>query len=113
MDRIATYKKLVSKLIHDLAKTKQGMESTVQTLVIEDEPKGHYLLYNDGWCGTTRIYGCFLHIDVKDSGKVWLQRDGTDLEIALQLMDRGIPKQDIVLGFRPPIVRPETGFVVA
>ena len=33
-------------------------------------------------------------------GKVWIQHDGTDLKIALLLAEKGIPKKDIVIGFR-------------
>lgn len=44
---------------------------------------------------------------------MWLQHDGTDLEVALLMTDRGIPEEDIVLGFQPPMVRSDTGFAVA
>jgi XisI protein len=44
--------------------------------------------------------------NIKPSGKVWLQHDGTSLRIAEELHERGIPKSDIVIGFQPPYVRP-------
>ena len=51
------------------------------------------------------FYATFIHIDVRPNGRVWLQHDGTDLRIANQLIERGIPKNDIVIGFQPPYVR--------
>ncbi|MCP4540432.1 MAG: XisI protein, partial [Chloroflexi bacterium] len=38
--------------------------------------------------------------------------DGTSPGVALELAEAGIPREDIVLGFRPPYVRPRTGFGV-
>lgn len=47
----------------------------------------------------------FVHIDVTKEGKVWIQHDGTDLRITDQLAERGIPKKQIVIGFKPPQAR--------
>ncbi|WP_264197053.1 element excision factor XisI family protein [Microseira wollei] len=41
-----------------------------------------------------------------------LARDGTQSGIAQQLVDAGVPKSDIVLGYRSPFVRQFTGFAV-
>jgi XisI protein len=45
--------------------------------------------------------------------EVWIQRDGTEAGIALDLENAGIPKEHIVLGFKPPEVRSLTGYGVA
>ena len=42
--------------------------------------------------------------------KVWIQYDGTEDGIADELIEAGIPQDKIVLGFRPPEIRPYTGF---
>jgi hypothetical protein len=44
--------------------------------------------------------------------KCWIQRDGTESGIAHDLEAAGIPKDRIVLAFRPPAVRPHTGYAV-
>jgi hypothetical protein len=64
-----------------------------------------------GWQGNRRVHGCVIHIDLKGD-KVWLQHDSTDAEIAMELVERGIPQEDIVLGFHPERWRPYTGFAV-
>lgn len=66
---------------------------------------GHYLLFAVGWSGGHWTYSSFVHIDVREGGKVWLQHDGTDLKIAEELIRRGISQSDIVLGFQPPHAR--------
>lgn len=45
---------------------------------------------------STRIYDCAVHLDIAD-GKIWVQHDGTEDAIAVQLVEKGVPTQDIVL----------------
>lgn len=52
-----------------------------------------------------------LHLDIIDS-KIWIQQDGTEVGIANELVNFGVPKQDIVLAFDPPLVRQFTDFAV-
>lgn len=35
-------------------------------------------------------------------GKIWVQQDGTEVGIANELVELGVPKKDIVSGFNPP-----------
>ncbi|NJN90828.1 MAG: XisI protein [Leptolyngbyaceae cyanobacterium SL_5_14] len=67
---------------------------------------------NVGWDGDRRVHGCVLHLDIKD-GKIWIQHNTTELQIAQELAALGIPKQDIVLGFQAPYLRQFTEFGVA
>ena len=57
-------------------------------------------------------HGCLLHVDIID-GKIWIQRDGTEIGIATQLVEAGVPKNQIVLGFKSPERRKDTDFAVA
>jgi hypothetical protein len=45
--------------------------------------------------------------------QVLLERDGTESGIAYELEAAGIPKDRIVLAFRAPEMRPQTGYAVA
>jgi XisI protein len=69
-------------------------------------------LVSVGWSKEGRVHGCLIHVSIQD-GKVWVQRDGTQEGIANELVRSGIPKEDIVLGFHEPEIRPHTGFAVA
>lgn len=44
----------------------------IETQLVFDTKHHHYQLVNVGWKNQRRVYGCFLHIDIKD-GKVWLR----------------------------------------
>jgi len=79
---------------------------------LRDRTRDNYLLLYVGWNGEERIHGCPIHINIKD-GKIWIQQDFTEEGLANQLVELGVPKTDIVLGFRAPYVRELTGFAVA
>lgn len=80
---------------------------------IIDEERGHFMLFMNTWQGSHRTYGCYLHIDISETGKVWLQYDGTDMEIGQILLDKGVEKQDLVLGWIAPYRRADTEFAVS
>ena len=80
--------------------------------MIADESSIITKLMYAGWQNGYRIHGPVIHIDIQD-GKVWIQRDGTEDGIALELVDAGIPKDKIVLAFKSPESRKLTGFAVA
>jgi hypothetical protein len=105
MDKITNYKDIIRTLSQYIASISPS-DANVETQLIMDDERGHYLLYSVGWENNDyREYAPFVHIDIKSDGKVWIQHDGTDLKIALMLVDKGIPKSDIVLGFRSPFRR--------
>ena len=70
-----------------------------------------YQLIYVGWHNRRRIYGSVMHLDIKDS-KIWIQWNGTEDDIAAELVEMGVPKQDIVLGFHTPHMRQFTDFAV-
>ncbi len=105
-------KQIIRQLIERLAKV-DATEPTDATIKVADDSGGHYLLFNNTWKDGRRYYGCFLHIDVNPDGKIWIQHDGTDQNVSELLMEAGILKEEIVLGFQPPSVREVLGFAAA
>lgn len=104
MDNLIKNKKIVKEVIEEIA-SMIPLRKGVESQVILDEERGHYLLHEVGWQNDNWQYASIVHVDVKPDGKVWLQHDGTDLKIALMLVERGIPKSSIVLGFHAPSER--------
>ena len=105
MENVIKYKQIIQELVQYIASIVPS-DNNVETQLIMDDVRGHYLLYSVGWENEDyRECSSFVHIDLKPDGKVWIQHDGTDLKIALLLAEKGIPKSDIVLGFRPPYRR--------
>ena len=64
-----------------------------------------------GWLRDKTIYGCVIHLDIKNE-KIWLQYNGTEIDIAEELVELGVPKTDIVLGFQPPYRSQYTDYAI-
>ncbi|MEL7071670.1 MAG: XisI protein [Cyanobacteria bacterium J06581_3] len=111
MDKIARYRKAIQALLeqNSLFKTK---EKNVENQLFFDTTRDHYQLMSVGWDELDRIYHTILHFDIKD-GKIWLQQNTTDIDVGQELVNMGIPKEDIVLGLHPAYKRPYTGYGVA
>lgn len=45
-----------------------------------------------------------------DTYKIWVQQNMTEMRVGQKLMDRGVAKEDIVLGFQAPEMRKYTDF---
>ncbi|NET58412.1 MAG: XisI protein [Symploca sp. SIO2E6] len=84
----------------------------VDNQTVFDSETDQYIIISYGWGKNRRIHGCLIHINIIEE-KVWVQRDGTEDGIANELVDAGIPQEEIVLGFHEPGVRKYTGFAVA
>jgi XisI protein len=111
MERIEHYRQCIRKLLIERAGLYKN-NSDIECQLVFDTEHDHYQLLDVGWEELKRIYSCFIHIDIKD-GKIWIQRNMTELDIAEELVEMGVPKQDIVLGLHPPYKRPYTGYGVA
>ena len=107
MDKITQYKKIVRTLVEEVVALSPEEEDGVENQLITDDEHGHYLYFGVGWenKGKDWFYATFIHIDVKATGQVWLQHDGTDLKIGETLLERGVLRQDLVIGFHSPYVR--------
>jgi hypothetical protein len=84
----------------------------IQTEGVFDRQRDRYLLVNTGWEQGRRVHGCLVHVDLID-GKFWIQRDGTEHGIAKELVAAGVPKEHIVLAFKPPEIRRHTDYAFA
>jgi hypothetical protein len=113
MNKLMHYKSIVKSIVREVSYLPDESSNNMRIQNISDDTNGQYLLYNNTWQKERRQYGCFLHLEVSENGRIWIHHDGTDLIIAQKLLDNGVPHEDIVLGFRSPIVRPDTGFAVA
>jgi hypothetical protein len=109
MDTHTQYRQIIQQLLSERAQ--QVWDKRIQAQTIFDPIHDHYQLVYVGWRGSKRLYGVILHADIID-GKIWIQQDGTEQGLANQLVERGIPKQQIVLAFDPPNLRQYTDFAI-
>lgn len=112
MDKIKKYKQIAHQLISETAEI-PATDPQTEALLLVDSANGHYMLMSDGWEEAERHYGPVVHIQIKKDGKVWLRYDGTDLEIGLALLQKGVLASDLVLAFHSPRMRVYTGYATA
>ncbi len=110
MDKVEQYREYIQRLLTEYSHYKSISEE-VEAQVVFDREHDHYQLVHVGWRNIRRVYGCVLHLDIKDD-KIWVQHDGTEIGIVSDLEALGVPKQDIVLGFHAPYKRKYTDYAV-
>lgn len=111
MARLNEYRQKVQDLLTQLSEYGSANDG-VESQLIFDTDRDHYQLAHVGWRNDHRIYGCVVHIDIKDE-KIWVQHNGTEFDVANQLSEMGIPKKNIVNGFHSSYMRQFTGFAVS
>lgn len=111
MDTVERYRDIIESILIQYTKIPYS-HGDFRSEAVFDRTRDHYLLMNVGWDNERRVHGCLVHIDIID-GKLWIQRDGLEHGVATELLEAGIPKDRIVLAFKPPSMRPFTEFAVA
>lgn len=111
MDKLEQYRNYIEKILTEYSQYKPSY-GDVELQLLFDREHDHYQLMSVGWDGEKRIHGIMLHIDIKN-GKIWIQHNGTEKRIAQDLLELGVPKQDIVLAFHSPTRRKYTDFAVS
>ena len=82
------------------------------TKLLFDDERSSYALFSVGRIEHHYIHETIIHVEIVD-GKVWIQYDGTEEGIAEDLVNQGIPRDQIVLGFKPAYIRPYTDYAAA
>lgn len=111
MDTVDRYRQLIRNILTEYARIPYAY-GDVQIEPVFDRESDRYLLMILGRESGKRVHGCLVHIDIID-GKLWIQRDGTEYGIANELVNAGVPREQIVLGFRSAEMRKQTEFAVA
>lgn len=104
------YAQIVRDLLTQYSKGKPAY-GDIEVETIFDKENDRYQIIHMGWHHQRRIHHCVMHLDIRD-GKVWIFHNTTEHELTTELMEQGVPKTDIVLGFCPPEMRELTEFSV-
>jgi hypothetical protein len=113
MDRLTEYRRLVEKLLSEFAAwVNRTPPPNHETVCVFDEERDHYVLLNVTWAQYRCVRGAQVFVRLRN-GKIWIEEDWTEGGIATRLLENGVPKDDIVLAFHPPEMRPFTEFAVS
>jgi hypothetical protein len=102
------YQKIIIELLSPMQHDKISYGNIWKELIFDLE-RQQFTVLMVGWREMTRFHSVLIHIAIR-GGLVWVEEDNTELEIARLLVELGIPKEHIVLGFHAPYKRPYTGF---
>ncbi len=111
MDNIV---KIVKEMLNEyLIDLRQGTQNEgIEYKLIADETSHNYQIIALGWKGLNRFYNLLFHIEIIGD-KVWIQEDKMEYSIAERLLEKGIPKKQIVLAYFPEFHRKFTEYAVA
>ena len=111
MDPLDTWCEALERILIEHAAVPYS-HGDIRSEVLVDRERRRYALIDVGWQGVERVHGALVHVDVID-GRFWIQYDGTEDGIATQLVEAGVPRDRIVLGFKHPDMRKYTDFAAA
>ncbi|RKZ92495.1 MAG: XisI protein [Candidatus Parabeggiatoa sp. nov. 1] len=112
MDIDHGYSSLVKQALASYASLLAKFPSSSYDVILAFDDEHHqYLLRKLGWTDSSRLKQTVLHIAIRN-GKIWIEEDWTEDGIASYFISHDVPREDIVLGFQPPIMRPYTEFAV-
>src|SRR6185369_9157701 len=104
MDKLDRYRDAIERILTEYAQIRYSY-GNLENRLLFDRERDQYAIISLGWNEKHREHGVVAHLEIKD-GKVWIQEDNTESGVATDLEPAGIPKEDIVLGFRHPQLRP-------
>lgn len=112
MDKLTDYPKLIERILTEYVElNNRHPNPDIETFLIVDEAKAHYIWMNLGWQNGERITGMTVYVRIQGD-KFWIEEDWTEDGIATDLVHAGVPREDIVLAFHEPKMRQYTDFAV-
>jgi hypothetical protein len=111
LEKTQNYRTIIKQILSQYA-TYQPSNGEIEMETLFDTEQNRYQLLAIGWNQDKRIYGCSMHLDIK-AGKIWIQANNTEVDIAEALVAQGVPKEDIVIGLQPAYLRQYTGYAIA
>ncbi|GIK56938.1 MAG: hypothetical protein BroJett015_26010 [Chloroflexota bacterium] len=113
MDKLNLYRDLIKRLLINYNELLNRRPLPGQeTELVFDEEHDNYMLVAIGWWQRRRVRRTTLFVRLRN-GKIWIEEDSLEDGLAADLLREGVPKEDIVLAFHPPEMRPLTEFAVA
>lgn len=112
MDKIEKYTTILTDFVQEYGMP-QATNSEFEKQVLIDTQHLHFQVQSLGWLGDKFIHSVMLHFDIKPNAKIWIQQNWTEDDVAASLLQRGVLREDIVIGFQPPRYRQLSGYAVA
>ena len=97
MDLLEWYPEIISTVLRNLVKvSNQGVGGKLTDFFLTDDCR--FVWMTVGWQGKSRVCGVVVCVWLRD-GKVWIEADMTEDGVAEMLIEAGIAREDVILGF--------------
>ncbi|KAM3103621.1 XisI protein [Phormidesmis sp. 146-12] len=98
------YRNIILDVLQEIVERSQ-VSGSVRTVPVFDETHHQYQILDIGWDEAGhRIFQPVIHLELLD-GKIWIQENVTDIDLAKALLEWGVKASDIVLGLHSPSLR--------
>ncbi len=111
MADLENYRKYIKEIILWAAGNKYA-NSSLEKKPVFDTDRDRYLLMVNGFEGKQRFNYALIDVEIRN-GKFWIHYDGLEDGVATYLLEKGVPKADIVLAFYSPEKRKLTEFALS
>ncbi len=113
--KIEKHQKALTAYVKALAEEyNNSLGNTMTYQAIIDTEGNHFQLLKMGWYKDLYSFSVLFHLDIHpETGNIWIQQNNTEIELDIDLAKFNIPKEHLVLGFRPAYVREFSDFAVA
>jgi hypothetical protein len=112
MDKVKQYEQLLVSVLNEQPEVLYDLQDQdIEMHLIYDHARQRYVVYRVGWSEKKRVSSVLIYVHIKNN-KIWIEEDWTEDGITPALLAAGVPREDIVLGFRHPQMRPLTEFAI-
>lgn len=111
MDKLERYRQAIESIFNEYAAIPYSLGG-LSCEAVFDRAQDRYLLITFGRDLGKRVHFAVANVDIVN-GKLWIRCDNTEDGIATELVAAGVPKGDIVLGFKSEEMRRHTEFAAA
>ena len=101
MEQVEHYRDIIQQEMERLAKRKPANKPEIVYQFVMDAPRNQFILLALGWHEEEYLHNWIFHVEIKDN-KIWVHEDLTDIDISTLLQEKGIPTEDIILGYVAP-----------
>jgi hypothetical protein len=100
------YRQIIQDLLQDIVQRSQATPSAnVRTVPVFDEAHNQYQILDIGWDESgQRVFQPIVHVELLH-GKIWIQENATDIDLAKALLDWNVSASEIVLGLHSKSLR--------
>lgn len=111
MDKIAQYQELLINYLEAYAATPYANAPEIEKTVIADRTGSQFQLVSMGGDKGSFSFDVLFHFTIR-AGKIWIMQNWTEEEVADELAAKGVPAQDLVIGFLPESARAHSGYSI-